>query len=308
MMYVGELPWHGMGKKLPMLATAKEALDAAGLNWNVKKEQQERKGVKLPDEFWTVREDTDTVLGCVGSQYKVFGNVEAFDFMDSVMMDAHGPKYETAGSLWGGSKVWALARIPDELEIVKGDLVNPYLLLCNTHDGSGSMTVRITPIRVVCNNTLTAAFRGKFGPVVNIRHSGDLKTKLAKAQEVLGIAKESMSETLGLYQALAKREPTKDEIETVMGLLFKDTKTERAKLQRERVLELAETGMGNGNTGVRGTGWALYNGYTELVDHVANKGSRRDDASDMRTNSMWFDSGAKSKAEALEIITKVLLN
>lgn len=301
-------PWHKLGIELPQLATAQEAIQAANLGWSVNKEPQVRKGVEVTGRFWNVRSDTDSVVGDVGSQYTVLQNVQAFSFFDKFTQDPTGPKYETAGSLFGGKRIWMLAKMPGILEVTPGDTVDPYILLSNSHDGTSAVRVQLTPIRVVCNNTLTMALWDSKQKGIKIRHSGDIMLKAKSVQDALGIIRHSFEDTLGLYQELAKVEPTQAQIETVLTTLFPDTATERAKLQRGRVLELAEAGIGNDRTGVRGTAWALYNGITELYDHHNNMGSKRSDAVDMRVNSNWFGSGAASKAEALELIAKTVLN
>lgn len=307
--YVGATPWHGMGVELPSLATAAEAIQAANLGWEILQEPvKTADGKTLADQYINLRSDTREPLGVVGKSYSILQNAKAFDFFDAVTQDPHGPKYETAGSLWNGRKVWMLAKMPDMMEVVPGDDVAPYILLSNTHDGSGSVRIMFTPIRVVCQNTLNAAHSGT-GKTFKIRHSGDVLLKVSQAQDALGIIRHTLIETLGLYQALAAKTPTAEQVETVLQSLWPDgeTKTDRNKLQRERVLSLAESGLGNGNAKVRGTAWALYNGVTELVDHYNNRGSKRDDANDMRLNSIGLGSGFDFKADALQTIADVCL-
>lgn len=297
-----------MGTELPNLATAAEAIQAANLGWTVEKEPViTAGGMTLADKFITVRSDTSEPLGVVGSQYSVLQNAHAFDFFDAVTQDPHGPKYETAGSLWNGRKVWMLAKMPDMMEVVPGDDVAPYILLSNSHDGSSAIRIQFTPIRVVCQNTLNMAHAGKERGF-KVRHSGDVILKVSQAQDALGIIRHTVAETLDLYKALANTTPSKDQVDAVLAQLFPDTKTDRAKLQRERVLSLAEAGLGNGNVKVRGTAWALYNGVTELVDHVNNAGSKRDDAKDMRLNSIGLGSGFDFKADALQTIADLCLS
>lgn len=305
--FVGATPWHGMGTELPQLATAAEAIQAANLGWTVSKEQVKTSaGKEVAGKFITIREDTGDGLGVVGDQYSVLQNSHAFDFFDAVTQDPHGPKYETAGSLWNGRKVWMLAKMPEMMEVVKGDDVAPYILLSNSHDGSSAIRIQFTPIRVVCQNTLNMAHAGK-DKTFKVRHSGDVLLKVSQAQDALGIIRHTVAETLDLYRALANKTPSKDQVDAVLAQLFPDTKTDRAKLQRERVLSLAEAGIGNGNANVRGTAWALYNGVTELVDHHNNAGSKRDDAKDMRLNSIGLGSGFDFKADALQTIADLCL-
>ena len=306
MFYVGSTPWHGMGNPLDSLATAQEAIAAANLGWKVEQEAViTREGIELPGKFITVRSDTRQPLGVVGAQYKILQNDEAFTFFDRVTQDPHGPKYETAGSLWNGRKIWALAKMPEYFEVTKDDVVAPYILLSNSHDGSSAVKMQLTPIRVVCQNTLNMAEASK-GKGIKVRHSGDISLKIDKAQDALGLIRKSFDETFEVYKALANVEPSEDQVKQVMERLFPDTKSARAELQRDRVLELAQVGIGNAP--VAGTAWALYNGVTELVDHHANLGSKREDANDMRLNAAVFGSGYDRKADALQVIAEVCLN
>ncbi len=305
-------PWHGLGVELPGLATAREVLDACpSFAAPVSKEQAMRNGEPVPDHYWTVRTDTDTVLGHVGKEYTVAQNSELLGVAEKFCRDKHGPLFETAGILYGGRKSWILAKFPDDM-ILKGrngqaDSIGQYLLFSNAHDGSQRLRVQLTPIRVVCNNTLTMAHAGKDrNTSAYICHSGDVTGKLANVADLLGVAAREFEQTKELYQALVNCEPTKEQIDTALSTLFPDTATERAKLQRGRVLELAQAGTGNAP--FAGTAWGLYNGVTELKDHFDNAGSKLPDAQDRRVNSNWFGSSAKSKADALSTIATVCLN
>lgn len=307
MAFFGDLPWHRLGVSLPRLATAADMLTAVpALRAEVNKEQVIRKGLPVPGKFYTVRQDTDEVLGIVGQDYKVLQNSAAFEMLDAITMDKNGPKYETAGVLWGGRRVWALARVPEYLEVVPGDTLAQYLLITNSHDGSSAVRIMETPVRVVCANTLSMATRGN-GKSTKLRHSGNLLTKVSDVQDALKIVRTDFLETLEQYRALAADRPDAEEVECVLRTLFPDTKSDRATLQRSRVRNLWDEGIGNSLPDLAGTAWALYNGVTELVDHHANEGSKRADADDMRLNSIWFGSGATFKQTALDTISDVCL-
>lgn len=302
MMYVGETPWHNLGTPLPQLATANEALEAAHLDWNVITEPVlSSQGIRLKDRNLTIREDTGIPLGVVSERYQVLNNRDAFRFMDSITMDPHGPKYETAGALYGGRKVWMLARLDGFREVIPDDAVGQYLLLWTAHDGSTAVNVALTPIRVVCKNTLSMAI-GSVGRSAKIRHTKNVFSHLENVQDALGFLRQSFDETFELYQKMAQVEPTKEEIESVLEQLIPDTKREgRAKNQRARVLELAVAGTGNSN-GHEGTWWNIYNGVTELVDHHNGGTSKRADKDDYRLDSMWFGIGKETKETALQLI------
>jgi phage/plasmid-like protein (TIGR03299 family) len=189
----------------------------------------------------------------------------------------------------------------------KEDTINQYLLFSNAHDGSQRLKVQATPIRVVCQNTLSMAHsRSNRNTSAWVCHSGNIAVKLEAVKATLGLVAKEFEQTKELYELLLKTEPTIEQVDTVLKALIPDTKTERANNQRSRVLELAT--VGTGNKPFEGTAWALYNGVTELSDYYNNAGSTREDASDMRLNSAFFGSGANWKAEALKLIAETCLS
>lgn len=306
----GGTPWHKKGISLAGAFTAEDALQACpAFAATVDKIPATFEG-RETRFYWTVREDTRDVLGVVGDEYTVLQNAEMLRLAEAFVQDPNGPIFETVGVLWGGRKSWVLAKFPDDM-IIRGrnrreDVIGQYLLFSNAHDGSQKARVQLTPIRVVCQNTLAMAHGSKNANTsAYVCHSGDVTAKLTNVAELLGIAQREFAETKELYEALVNVEPSKNEIDTVLTKLFAGDGN-RAKIQRERVAVLAENGRGNAS--FAGTGWAVYNGVTELVDHVNNTQTTRDDADDFRTNTMWFGSGAKFKAEALKVCADTFLN
>lgn len=155
MFYVRETPWHGLGTRVMEAPNSKEALIAAGLDWKVLQEAiYTGTEEPIPGYKANIRDSDRRVLGVVTDRYKVIQNDEAFAFTDALL--GEGVRYETAGALQEGRKVWMLAHMPHEY-IISGERISPYLLFSNTHDGSGAIKVALTPIRVVCNNTLNLA-------------------------------------------------------------------------------------------------------------------------------------------------------
>ena len=152
MFYVREKPWHGLGTKVMEAPTSKDALILAGLDWKVQQKPIFTESNQLiPGYKANVRDIDNKALGVVSDKYKVIQHDEAFAFTDALL--GEGVRYETAGSLKGGKTVWMLARLPQEY-IIGGEQICPYLVFSNTHDGSGAVKVAMTPIRVVCSNTL----------------------------------------------------------------------------------------------------------------------------------------------------------
>lgn len=189
MFYVRETPWHGLGTRVLTAPTSKEALGLAGLDWQVVQEPIYTETEELIEGYKVnVRDSDRRVLGVVTDRYKVIQNEEAFAFTDELL--GEGVRYETAGSLQGGKKVWLLAHMPHEY-IISGERISPYLVFSNTHDGSGAIKVALTPIRVVCNNTLNLALNTAKRSWSMI-HTGDIKGKMEEAKNTLFMAEKYM--------------------------------------------------------------------------------------------------------------------
>ncbi len=191
MFYVRETPWHGLGTKVKEAPASNDALILAGLNWQVLQEpiftaaSEPIEGYKV-----NIRDSDRKALGVVTDRYKVIQNNEAFAFTDELL--GEGVRYETAGSLQGGKKVWLLAHMPREY-IISGEQISPYLVFSNTHDGSGAIKVALTPIRVVCQNTLNLAL-AKANRCWSMIHTGDIHEKMQEARDTLLRAEYYMQE------------------------------------------------------------------------------------------------------------------
>jgi phage/plasmid-like protein (TIGR03299 family) len=182
MFSVRQVPWHGLGQVLDNPPDSEQALIESGLLWGVEKRKLFLgNGQRVPDTFANVRMTDESILGVVGQNYKIIQNREAFMWTDSLM--GEGAKYETAGSLRGGSRIWLCAKLPQPIEVV-GDKVDMFLLFSNSHDGSSSIRVAVTPIRVVCQNTLTYALKGA-RRTWGIRHTSGAKDRLDQAAQAL---------------------------------------------------------------------------------------------------------------------------
>ena len=155
MFSVRETPWHGLGRIVMEAPASREALELAGLDWQVESRNiYSGNGAVISGYRANVRSTDDAVLGVVSDRYRIVQNEEAFQFTDDLL--GEGVTYETAGSLQGGKKVWMLAKLPEKY-IIAGDEVTPYLVFFNSHDGSSGVKVAMTPVRVVCQNTLNLA-------------------------------------------------------------------------------------------------------------------------------------------------------
>ena len=190
MFYTREKPWHGLGTMVAEAPNSKDALRLAGLNWKVLQKPVYTENEELVQGYKANVRDTDRkVLGVVTDRYKVIQNEEAFAFTDTLL--GEGVRYETAGSLQEGRRVWMLARLPREF-IIGGERISPYMVFSNTHDGSGAVKTALTPIRVVCNNTLNLALRTAKRSWSMI-HTGDISGKIEEAKNTLLLADEYMT-------------------------------------------------------------------------------------------------------------------
>lgn len=189
MFYVRQTPWHGLGIKVEEALSSRKALELSGLNWNViQKPIHTDDNILIPNYKANIRESDHKVLGVVTDRYKIVQNKEAFSFTDSLI--GEGCKYETAGSLQNGRKVWLLAKLPDKYKILD-DEVMPYMVFSNSHDGTGAIKIAMTPIRVVCNNTLNLALSSA-KRIWSTIHTGDINSKLDEAMKTILLAENYM--------------------------------------------------------------------------------------------------------------------
>lgn len=216
MFSVREKPWHGLGTIVMEAPVSKEALKLAGLDWKVVQQPIFTDQGMIHGYKANIRSTDHEVLGVVSDRYKIIQNTDAFSFTDELL--GEGVRYETAGSLQKGKKVWLLARLPKEY-IIAGDRISPYLVFSNTHDGSGAVRAAVTPVRVVCNNTLNLALntaKRSFSMV----HTGDIREKVQEAKQTLFMADQYM-ESLGReFEKLRKQKISDQKVKEYIELLL----------------------------------------------------------------------------------------
>jgi len=313
MMYVGEVPWHGLGTKLDAPATARETIAAAGLDYEVSLASlTTTDGIPVPTRKAVVRVDTNDVLGVVGNSYVPVQNAQAFGFLDTIAADG-GIRYHTAGALRRGERIWLLGKLPGQIR-VKGsdDLTEKYLLLSNSHDGSSALRVFFTPIRVVCSNTLAMADRSGKGEGIAIRHQGNLSAKVREAQVVLGLARRYYDNLEIRIDFLASHHPTAAQLGRYFQALYPDPEdgsTSRARNVRDTLYSLFERGKGQEIPAIRHSSWAAFNAVTEFVDHRRSSRGRSDqERGSNRLESAWFGSGNKLKQHAFRLALDMAAN
>lgn len=232
MFYVRETPWHGLGTRVMEAPTSKDALILSGLDWNVVQEPIYTGTEELIDGYKAnVRDRDRKVLGVVTDRYKVIQNEEAFAFIDELL--GQGVRFETAGSLQDGKKVWMLAHMPHEY-IISGEHISPYLLFSNTHDGSGAIKVALTPLRVVCNNTLNLAL-STAKRTWSMIHTGDIKGKMEEAKNTLFMAERYMDSLGKEFEALRQKKMTDKQVMEYIEILL--PVEDNATIQQRRNME-----------------------------------------------------------------------
>lgn len=314
-MFVGEKAWHGLGTVLDKAPeTSEEAIKLAGLDWIAEKREMfvlDKGGnnVKVPNQFAVVKTDDDSVLGTVGNRYTILQNSEAFQFFDPIIDQKIG-EYETAGALMGNSRVWILAKLTGDFAVddKKEDVVKRYVLLSNSHDGTGTVIAKITPIRVVCNNTLTAAIRQKGfeGDEVKIRHTKNVGDRVKEASKLLDTINKRYEYLQKVYEAMYQLKLPKVSLLSYVQSVLPDPEnvenTKRLQTKRAEIIQLmSDTNL---NVKIEDNLWQAYNAVTAYADHVQS--GRKNSSEEKHLESTWFGDRAKLKTKALEVAQEFL--
>jgi phage/plasmid-like protein (TIGR03299 family) len=269
MFYVLEKPWHGLGTMVQEAPTSADALRLAGLDWTVEARDMWLNGgyEPIPGYKANVRSSDNKVLGVVSDKYRIVQNADAFAFTDALIGgDVH---YETAGSLLDGKKIWLLAKLPDS-EIC-GDKTEPYVCFSNTHDGSGAVRVCMTPVRVVCNNTLNLALNTA-QRAWSVRHVGDISTKLVEAQQCLEMAGKYMDALAERADQMANTTVSDVRLRKILDELFPEA-DDMSNIQKRYVQEMKDgymvCVMAPDLAKFRNTAWGAVNAMSDFVTHSA---------------------------------------
>jgi len=276
--------WHGLGTVFEEEVTTKEMLDLAHLNdWNVRLED-----VGIPEGFASDKSYSfvtrtnpfdrtqNDVLGVVGERYVPMQNEDLFDFGD-LMLDGGG-RWETAGSIKGGRQVFGSLALERETVLDPngvGDKINTYLLINTSHDGSVAIQASITPVRVVCANTLNVALssvKGKKGikQSFKIRHTATASGKVQQAREALGLANAYMDEFDIMAKDMIESEISKAKFDEIVALAYPaptgEDKKGSYKKYETKIDLLQSIYVGQYNNTIAGTKWGAYNALTERLD------------------------------------------
>lgn len=312
MAYAGKTPWHGLGQRLDPSASIEAWRKAAGMDWEIHRGMVSTEAlvqhdgvmvstqIDVPDRVVLFRSDNLKPLSVVSRRYQEVQPAQALEFFRD-MAEAGGFEMHTAGTLMGGKRMWALVKTGDAFELPGHDVVESYILLATSCDGTLATTVRETSVRVVCNNTLTAALRDG-SKCVNVRHSTKFDPERAKA------SLRRVSESFNLFASTAEK-LTKIRIDAEKASRFVASvlpnigggKIEESRGYQE-ILRLFN-GAGRGATleSSQGTAWGLLNSITEYVDHHTRARSQ-----DSRLASAWFGIGETIKSESICKLEKMI--
>jgi len=309
--FTGEVGWHGLGNKLEAGASIEAWQEAAGMDWAINRAPVQYMtadgAVTVEDKHVLFRSDNKAALGIVSDNYKVVQPGETLEFFRDI---ADGFSLETAGTLFGGRRFWALARVMGDTRVLdENDRVGGFLLLSSSADGTMATEARFTTVRVVCNNTLSLA-RGAGKAEFKAKHKSVFCPDTAK--RTLGISRTDIENTFESamedFRRMARQRITKnDMVKMTLELFGYDTENMSDKEYQDAVRKplvsnvgtLAVTGrdlIGSEMMGGNGTTWAWLNAVTQYVDHMA-----RAKTESHRLDNSWFGRGDTLKTKAREI-------
>ena len=306
MFCAGDPAWHRLGKNVSNAVSWKEAIDLAGLNWYVQKHQLEYQGKKI-DAYGNFRADSGLFLGTVGPHDQAIQNVKAFEFTNT-LLQSHDVKYESAGALQGGKRIWLLANIPHDLRIQgTDDITKNYFLFFNPHDGSGAAKARKCHNRVVCNNTLQMALHEQ-GSILRIRHTKTQEEQMKEAEILMASTIEEIKDLDSLMNVLAKTQLDMNSIQSVIRKVYKDIENNvQDQNKARRVLELYEDNDKNAFPSIRGTAYNLLNAFTQYEDHFSSaRKTAQETEEEARARKAMFGIGDVMKFQVLTAITRTI--
>lgn len=295
----GEKAWHGLGTYVENSMTAEECITGAKMDWTVEKhpmyvENSDGEFDEIEGFSAATRNDTGDILSLVTDSYQIVQNREAFGFFDSIV-GRDEAIYETAGVLGKGERIFITAKLPEDI-LVKGEQVQNYILLTNSHDGTSALQAGFTSIRVVCNNTLTAAL-GDLKNSVKLRHTTNIHQMLAEAAEIMGIASKYTAELNEAFNAMAKVKITDKQLRAYIEQVMNPTREQLTKAEKveyskqfvnqvDSIMEFAVAHDTQTTKAAKGTVWGAYNAISGYYGHIKDHKSET-----ARMNDIMFGQG-----------------
>lgn len=328
MAYAGEVPWHGLGVQVSSDLTPEEMLKQANLDWSVSKRniftynnadsEAADDLIMSDDHYMLVRDSDNSILGPCGKRFIPTQNAEAFTFFKK-FTDAGDMNMHTAGSLRGGRQIWGLAEINEGFTLAGDDRVEGYLLVSVSHEWGKSNEIRFTPVRVVCNNTLSMALADKTQPAFKMPHTKVFDTELIRSAELaLGLASVRLDEYKQSAEFLSSKKYDDNTVVSYIADLLQPKLALQEKIRLEnsnssdielidsrlrtleefqrtphKVYEALELQPGADMASSKGTWWGAVNALTYVVDH--KWGHDRDAA----MHNAWFGARASLKNRAM---------
>ena len=302
MAYAGEVPWHGLGVPVSNDLTPNQMMKKAGLDWTVEQiDSYVTVGdKKIPTGMKAlVRSSDNKVLTNIGQVWNPVQNEDAFNFFSEYVLKGD-MEMHTAGSLKGGQLVWALAKVKESFDLFGGDTVESYLLFSNPHKYGFSIDVRFTPIRVVCNNTLSLSLEAKAERSVKVGHRTEFNADEVK--KALGIASAKLSQYKEMAEFLGSKRYNIDNLIEYYNTVFPRTADKRVQNQELSVETLSKNAKAAfdaieqqpGAKYAEGSWWQAFNSVTYVTDHVQGRNA------DNRLYSSWFGGNQVRKRDALK--------
>ena len=297
MAYAGELPWHGLGVKVIDDLTPEQMMQKAGVDWSVEKQDLITSGGStVSNKQALVRSSDGSVLDVVGKGWNPVQNADAFNFFEEYVRagDMH---MHTAGSLNDGKMVWALAKTNESFELFDGDVTENFFLFSNPHEFGKAIDIRMTPIRVVCNNTLTLSLSQSSDAMLKVNHRKEFD--VAEVKETLGIAKEKMEQYKSMAEFLGSKRYTSENIVEYFNEVFGSVAKEKVdgvtpftSNNAKNAMEYLDTQPGANFA--QGSFWNAFNTVTYMTDHVQGR------SNDGRMTSSWYGRNRRVKLKALD--------
>jgi len=306
MAYAGETPWHGLGVPVSNDLTPQQMMEKAGVDWEVHEVESfiEFDGKRMPTGQKSLVRGTDgKILTNVGENWNPVQNADAFNFFSEYCMSGD-MEMHTAGSLRDGQMVWALAKVKDSFELFGGDKVDSYLLFSNPHQYGKAIDVRFTPIRVVCNNTLSLSLSQKADKSVKVGHRTQFDAYEVK--KALKIASDKLNTYKDMAEFLGKKKFTTEAYIEYLNTVFPRTADKKVQgmslskdtLSRNATLAYNVLETQPGAEFARGSWWQAFNSVTYSTDHVQGRNA------DNRLYTSWFGYNQVNKKKALESAIK----
>ncbi len=303
---VKEKAWHNLGVVLDKCPTSAEAIRFAGLDYEVLKvpvfcTPENKQATIIPEKYATYRSDSGSVFGIVGERYTIVQNRDAFTFFDEIVGEG-AAIYETAGCLGNGEVIFITVKLPEYIKVGNTDLIEQYLFLTSSHDGSGAIQVAFTPIRIVCNNTLNFALQHCTNKVT-IRHTESAKDKLTQAHKVMGIVHKVSDELEQAFNQMAKVKITDPQLVSFIKQSLAPNKEALTKIEASEELSSRFKNMvndcylyavANHTQQMETTAGTVFGAYNAITGYFQNVKTYKNDESKLKG---IFDGGTFNQSQ-----------